>query len=242
MSSYTWRVIKLGETWYLPLPKLAESQTRFIADRLRTKGYTVGGSRVFVARKGDTVLHVDPAGLCWSREDPSDAFGPALPDLLKMEREGLAIDQLRARYFSGGRSGGSLTVRFSTRMESSPLWADLRAAGECGLTPDERDVVLMVVRSSKEGCIFITDFPTEGSRVRVLGRRQYYESSLDPDAVSSTLRATGERRGRNSYLPKGGMLHFSSLLLPSHAKQAEFFAGLGEWCFLRPIIRESSNC
>lgn len=238
MSKYILSVIKLRETWYLPLPKPTKSQMGFIADRLKVKGFTAEKSRLHVAKRGETVIHVDPSGICWSREDPSDAIAPALPDVLAMKHEGIGLDETRARYFSVGRTGGSTTVRFSTRMESSSLWTDLRSAGECGLTPDEREVVLMVVGSSSGGCTLFTDFPTEGSKIRVLGPHQYYESCLDTAEVSSTLRATGEKREKNSYLPRGGTLRFKSFRLPPSSDQAAFFSGLGEWCFLRPHPRK----
>lgn len=80
----------------------------------------------------------------------------------------------------------------------------------------------------------LTDFPTEGAKVRMLGGRQYFDSQLSPAEVSSTLRAVGEKRARNSYLPKSGVMYLDSLKLPSHSEQEALFDRLGEWCYLRP--------
>ncbi len=80
----------------------------------------------------------------------------------------------------------------------------------------------------------MTDFPTEGSRVRVIGSRHYYESYLDPEETTSTLRAVGERMARNSYLPKDGIIRFKELKLPRTSEQTAFFRGLAEWCYFEP--------
>ncbi len=225
---------RLGNRFYVLLPKLGRPQSEALAKRLTDKGFAVRRYSELVASKKGAVLHVNPAGFCWSNVDSGDALAPAIPGILALPKETTTLEDLRNRYFALGRSEGSVAVRFSTRMESSSLWEGLRTGGECGLTPDELAVASSVIGASRGGCRLLTDFPAEGSKIRIVGKRQYYESSLDQSEAASTLRPVGQKGERNSHLPREGILLFESLLLPPREKQLELFNGLGEWCCLRP--------
>ena len=130
-------------------------------------------------------------------------------------------------YFKLQTSGTSATLRLSTRIESSSLWWGLRASGRCMLTPDERAVASFLIRSSSGGCGMLTDFPTSSSRVRMIGKKQYYETHLDPADAEASLRAVGEDGSGNSYIPEHGILQFDAFRLPSRENFAELFKSLG---------------
>lgn len=226
--------IRLRSRFYLLLPKLNSSQVRIIGERLKERDFTVEKDSLLVATKRGTAVHIDPSGFCWSSKDPTDAIAPIIPEILGVPKEAVPLDELQNRYFRLQRFKTSVAVRLSARIESSTLWRELRASGECGLTPDERAVASLLLESSTGGCVMLTDFPTQGSHSRMIGKKQYYESSLDPAEAASTLRVAGPAGIRNSYLPERCVLLLRSIRRPSREKLVELFDSLGEWCYLRP--------
>jgi hypothetical protein len=180
------------------------------------------------------LIHVDPRGFCWSSFDPRDEILPVIPILLETPMESEPLLELMGSYFMFSKSKAKTVVKVSTRVESSTLWRALRGSGECGLTPDEHAVVSFLFKKAKGMCRLLTDYPTDGSTLRIYGRRRYYESELGPPEVVSTLRSAGQRAFRNSYVPRNGALTFESLDLSSGEELAHLFQDLGEWCFFQP--------
>jgi hypothetical protein len=80
----------------------------------------------------------------------------------------------------------------------------------------------------------LSDYPTDGCSVRIIGKRQYYESVVDPADAASDLRMVGSKGVRNVYLPRDGLMRFEGLKLPIHAEMVELLRSLGEWCYLSP--------
>ena len=80
----------------------------------------------------------------------------------------------------------------------------------------------------------LTDFPADGSKVKILGPRQYYLSLLDCEEAASTLRIAGARSEHNSYLPRNSVVEFESVRPFSHARWVEVIGRLGEWCHFEP--------
>ena len=219
---------------YILLPKLNNAQMEALASRLTQSGFLVRGSDVISAKSVKGVIHVDPRGFCWSSFDPRDEILPVIPNLLEAPKEREPLEELMASYFTFARSGANIVVKVPTRVESSTLWKDLRVSGECGLTPDEHAVVSFLFKKARGECKLLTDFPTDGSTLRIYGRRRYYESEIRPSDAGKTLRSVGRRAFRNSYLPRDGALTFESLDLPSSEELARLFKELGEWCYFRP--------
>ncbi|HEY6283987.1 MAG TPA: hypothetical protein VIW22_08700, partial [Nitrososphaerales archaeon] len=184
---------------YILLPKLNNAQMDALAKRLTQSGSLVSRSNVISAKSVKGVIHVDPRGFCWSSFDPRDEILPVIPNLLETPKEEEPLKELMDSYFTFARSKAKTVVKFSTRVESSTLWKDLRASGECGLTPDEHAVVSFLFKEAKGECRILTDYPTDGSTLRIYGRRRYYESELGPREAGSTLRSVGRRALRNSY-------------------------------------------
>ncbi len=229
MEAFALQEFEIGDRWYLLLPKLNEAQTGAMAKRLEQKGYTIGSSRVMVARKGSQTIRVSPVGVCWSSSDPADVVGPLLPELLAMPKEKTALELLSELYFTLERRGESTTLRLVTRMESGSTWRALRSMGECALTPDEWAVATLLFGKSSEEVPLVTDFPNSGARTRVIGRRQYYESMLSATEAAATLR-TGKEAQRNSYLPSTGLVVTGKVKV-TRETLLRVFRGTGEWCY-----------
>lgn len=206
-----------------------------LAKRLTEGGFLVRLSNVISATSAKGVIHVDPRGFCWSVFDPRDEILPAIPNLLETPKEREPLPELMSSYFMSAKSKAKTVVKVSTRVESSTLWKALRASGECGLTPDEHAVVSFLFNKAKGECRLLTDYPTDGSTLRIYGRRRYYESELRPPHAGSTLRSVVRRAARNSYVPRNGALMFESLDLPSREELAQLFIDLGEWCYFEPV-------
>lgn len=219
---------------YILLPKLNNAQMGALAIRLTESGFLVRRSNVISATSAKGVIHVDPRGFCWSVFDPSDEILPVIPDLLETPKEREPLPELMGSYFMFAKSSANTVVKMSTRVESSTLWKALRTSGECGLTPDEHAVVSFLFKKAKGECRLLTDYPTDGSTLRIYGRRRYHESELRPPDAGSTLRSVGRKAFRNSYIPRNGALMFESLDLPSREELAHLFQDLGEWCYFEP--------
>jgi hypothetical protein len=206
-----------------------------LAKRLAEKGPVDRRSGVLSVGLAKGVIHVDPRGICWSTLDPGDEILPAIPAMLEVQKEKKPLKELAELYFQGANSRGKTVVRLSTRVESSTLWKGLRASGECGLTPDEFAVTLFLLRQAIGECELVTDYPTDGSIMKIYGRRRYFVSRIGANEAGSTLRQTGKRNSRNSYIPMDGVLIFDNLTIPSKQELSSLLASLGEWCPFLPV-------
>ncbi len=233
MLRYRLHQLQLRKGMFILLPKLIPSQIDSLRQRLIGLGFAVTGDPRLTARRLRQTIHVNPAGFCWSSQDPTDAIVPLFPDLLAGPKQTVQLGVLKGSYFRAEPTQSGVDVRFSPRVDGGSLWTELRAAGDCGLAPDEASVVRAILSSASGKCRLLTDFPVEGSRVRLIGRRQYYESVLNTSEAAPTLRVVGRRAERNSYLPRNGAVHLESPNLPSRAEWVELFESLGEWCYLR---------
>ena len=135
--------------YYLPLPKLNRVQRDTIAARLTRIGFRVGGGERFKAYSSAGFIHVDGSGLATSNIDLFDPLAPLIPELLRVKREKVALDDLASMYFAAKRRGGALKLRLSVRAESLGLWRKLRAEGESLLTPDESAVLKLLLKDAK---------------------------------------------------------------------------------------------
>lgn len=224
-----------GRSFYLLLPKLDTQQLSFLEKRLLGVGY--GTSRrggVLRAARGTTVIRLDQRGVCYSNADVIDEIAPALPEILAAKKEEEPLENLVGRYFDAGKRAAGGIVRVWPRMESSFLWRELRATGQCALTPDEHAVFKTLFQHASGPCVVLSDFPTDSCVVKMIGKRRYFESAMDPPEAASSLGMAGQRRARNVYLPKDGLLRFRRLAVPSAREMVELFGGLGEWCYFSP--------
>ena len=222
--------LSIGGKEYLLLPKLVPSQMEILADRLSKTGFAVERGPVLTAKRRGHVIRVSPAGLCWSNRDPSDAVGPAIPDLLEVRKVPVSLGELARLYFRMRRAGSRSYFHFTPRVESGPTWVSLRRAGASGLSPDERSVIRAAVGSFEGRCEVLTDFPLDGSRARLIGRRLYYASALTGPELSSTLRAVGVSAARNSYIPENASIALERPISTQESLR-EAMRGLGEWCY-----------
>jgi hypothetical protein len=227
--------LSLGNTEYILLPKLVPAQLEILASRLSNTGFDVTKGTTLTARRQGQTIHVSPAGLCWSNRDPTDAVAPAIPDILSVRKQPTRADAVLRRYFQAKQVGLSLSVRFLLRVESGPLWIRLRMADACGLAPDEHSILRTVLAAGSGLCTMLTDFPVAGSKVRVLGSKQYYVSSLACSEAASTLRAAGKKEARNSYLLGSGIVSLDSMKMIAHARWVDILNCLGGWCYLDPF-------
>ena len=166
--------------YYLPLPKLNRLQQETIAARLKRIGFRVHGGKRSRAYSSSGFIHVGGSGLATSNMDLFDPLVPLIPELLRVKREEVALDELASMYFAAKRRGGVLQLRLRVRAESLGLWRKLRAEGESLLTPDEAAVMKLLLKDARGGVEAVTDYPTEGSRVTQIGRRPYYLSRPTP--------------------------------------------------------------
>ena len=202
--------------------------------RLKEKGYSVRLSHSISATSREGIIHIDPAGICWSASDPSDVVLPALPGILASPKARIPLDELMAMYFKVAQSGKTTLVKLSSRVESSLLWGALRASGGCGLAPDEHKIVSYLMGKGMGTLRLLTDFPCDGSVVRIYGRKRYYESSPNWADAESTLRSVEGKAVRNSYIPRDETLRSTAKLSPSKRELVELFEDLGEWCYFWP--------
>lgn len=215
----------------MPLPKLTPTQMMMLQRRFESLGFTAAGTRQLRASKARTRISVEQAGVCTSNEDVSDVLAPVLPEILASPREEVPFGVVRDSYFTSQRIGGKLLFRLTPRLESELFWDELRQKGSCALMPDERAVYSAILSSCASLSSLVTDFPVEGSAVRLIGKRQYYDSKLGPAEAGSTLRGIGTKGARNTYLPRNSMLVLDSGL-QLKKELAALFRELGDWCFL----------
>jgi hypothetical protein len=224
-----------GRSFYLLLPKLTTRQLSLFEKRLLKVGYgTSHKGGMLRATKGTTLIRLDPRGICHSNADVVDEIAPALPEILEAKKEAEPLENLAGRYFDAEKSAAGGVVRLWPRMESSFLWRELRAMGQCGLTPDEHAVFRSLFLHASGSCPMLSDFPSDQSVIRMIGKRRYFESVMEPATVASNLGMVGLRKSRNVYVPKDGLLRFRKLVMPSAREMTELFSGLGEWCYFLP--------
>jgi len=229
MLEYTFQQLELGGRHYLLLPKLVHSQVDLLRSRLSSLGFVVRGKDELVAKRPGQTIHISPAGLCWSNLDPSDAVAPVIPSILNTPRQETALATLKRAYFDSRSRSHGVVVRFNLRLEAGPKWSELRARDECALSPDEHLVVRSVLAASSGLSLFLSDFPVRGSRVVIIGRRQYYHSYLAPHVAMATLRVAGRKGERNVYLPRDGIIRLRSLDT-SRDTLRRILNGVGAWC------------
>lgn len=205
-----------------------------LGKRLKSNGARVTLSSSLVARSSQGTIRVSPVGLCWAAFDPADAILPIMPQVIATAKERIAMSELRSMYFSIGRAQGRTTVRFRTRLEASALWDALRAAGECGLSPDEHAAVSRVLKLAGGRCSVLTNFPFEGASPRIRGGKQYYTGRISSAEAASTLSLVGVNSLRSSYIPRDAILTFDHRFSPTGTSLASLFGDLGEWCFYTP--------
>lgn len=213
---------------------MTNAQMKVISKRLTKAGYSVEHSHSLLARSGHDKIRIDASGVCRSTTDITDVIIPAIPDILSFEKEPILMDELRSLYLAIGGPGNEARVRISTRTESCLLWELMRASGTCGLSPDEHAVASFLFKHARGDCDMVTDFPDEKSVIKMLGRRRYFNSKIDPATAAMTLRLAGAKSVRNSYLPRDGMLGLESFDKPSALDWAGLFKELGEWCYFTP--------
>jgi len=234
LSHFKVHQLQIGRKHYLLLPKLNSFQIRILAKRFSEVGPVKRGATLAVNSR-DGTIRVSEEGLCWSSFDPSDVVLPAIPPLLSCPKEKIPVKTVQSKYFRASKSREEVTYHILPRLESSSRWRELRASGGCALAPDEHAVFSFLLGKTRGKCEMITDYFVDGSTPLVLGRKRYFESKLDPDEAVSTLGAVGERRQRNSYIPRDGILRLSPVRGISRRDWVDLFAGLGEWCPFMPV-------
>ncbi|MDG6954922.1 MAG: hypothetical protein JRN33_08105 [Nitrososphaerota archaeon] len=224
----------IGGRYVLPLPKLSSPQQRFLAAEIEKKGFAVrqeAGS-VTATSRGYTV-HLEQAGYCWSSKDPSDLILPLVPDLLAFPKERVHAREFSQMYFSSFFADGVPSVKARPRLETASNWRRLRASGDCGLTPDERLATAKLMASADHVGPLVTDFPTDESPPMIIGRRLYFQSLVSGAEAGAALRAVGETKPRNCYVPRDGIFrNFEPSLAMKCASEVALEAG--EWCFFEP--------
>jgi hypothetical protein len=223
--------------YFLPLPKLTDSQLVAVSSHLRARGFSVRhGSRrsKLVALRRTQRIAVDGAlGLASSSADMLDALAPAIPELLASlwVGTGKATAEVAARYFSIRRSGTSVKLQLFPRLESLGTWTCLRRDGLCGLTPDEAAVLRRLLGRVATGSHLecVTARPKRGSRPFQIGRNLYHRSRIPVTEFLSSLRTIDSAAaGSASYLPRDSVIALPSVRVDTGVFAEDF----GEWCYL----------
>lgn len=231
MTRFAFHQFFLGGRFQVLLPKMVPRQMATIRQRLESIGFTTAPGNPLRASKSGARILVDPSGLCTSNEDLTDAIAPTLPEVLDSKPGVVSFKALRESYFASERRGNLLLLRLSPRLETESYWDELRSNGSCALAPDERAVYSAVLSSQASLTPLVTDFPIEGSVIRRIGHRQFYDSKLEPTEAASTLRGLGPAQERNTYLPRDSILSLGPARLP-RTELIGLFERLGDWCFL----------
>ena len=196
-----------------------------LALRLAGIGYSVSAQEErLTADDGVSRIAILRAGLAWSSKEMLDALAPSVPAVLACPREAVG----RNPYYAAKRIHGGFEIQFFPRMEGLRLWTALRISGECGLTPDEKAVILNVLEGATQDIECVTDYPTEDCSILRAGRRQYYRSMVPAEEFLFRLRTTEDSLATNCYLPRSSVLRVKTRSLPP----LPWAAALGEWCFV----------
>src|SRR6266850_1990057 len=182
--------------YFLPLPKLPDSQLAGLSLHLEARGFSVrrrSNKGRIVALKGTQRIAIDGAlGLASSSADMLDALAPSIPDLLDSPRQGSGkvTAEVAARYFSLKRSGTSAKLQLFPRLESLSTWTCLRKDGLSGLTPDEAAVLKHLLGKAQTGSQIecVTARPRKGSSPLQIGRNLYHRSAIPATEFLSSLR------------------------------------------------------
>jgi hypothetical protein len=133
------------------------------------------------------------------------------------------------RYFAVKRiDSRRVQIQLFTRLEGLRTWTELRKAGLCGLTPDEKSVIVSLLEGAAGTVECVTDFFSEASSPMRFARRQYYRSVISIDEFVSTLRTVSRSSRRNCYLPRESILR---VRVKERFDIHPVLDGLGEWCF-----------
>ncbi len=227
-------LLEAGGQYYLPLPKLNLSQQGAIAARLKDLGYRLNIGRVLRASSSSGFIRVNSSGLATSNMDMLDPLAPLIPRLLEAKKEGVPSQVLAGMYFDVRGARRKHIARLKVRAEGSTLWRELRAANESLLTPDEAAAVRFLLSRAEGRVEVVTDYPTEESKVRQIGRRVYFSSTIDVAEFASNLRTIDGRKPRNAYLPTSAVLALQHFQAPTKSELAKVLADLGEWCYFSP--------
>jgi hypothetical protein len=213
------------DRYYLPLPKMTSAQMRLLDGRLASEGFSTrtDGERL-TGNGASGRITVAPYGLAWSSGELLDVLAPAVPDLLHFPREPATSNP----YFAAKKVRGGFEIQFFPRMEGLRIWNELRREGECGLTPDEGEVVSRVLAGVDHPLECVTDYPTDGCSMLQVGRRQYYRSLVSAGEFVARLRTVSNAFSRNCYLPRSSVMRVASRTPPAFPESEE----LGEWCFV----------
>ena len=217
--------------YFLPLPKLNDEQLRILSERLVRLGYKLRAGWKVRASMGSAVLWFERGGIAYSSSDLVDPIAPIIPKVLEVEKKRVTPRSLSEMYYATNCEGKSLRVRFNTRIESLSTWKELRVVDESGLTPDEALVLKVLLGRAKGSVRVVADYPNETARIIQIGRRLYFDSSLDVDEFRANLRILGQRNQRNTYLPRNCMLDLANFKLPEADELSKLSSELGEWCY-----------
>jgi hypothetical protein len=230
MIDYSLRQIFLEglERYYLPLPKLNESQVELLVSRLEGSGFRVNVGGTIRAKSGERALTIERSGLAWSNMDLLDPLAPVIPSLLGAQKNEASENP----YFVAKRTGGKYTIQLFMRMEALNIWKELRKHDVSGLTPDELAVISSLLEGSRGKILGVTDYPREQSRVIQFGTKVYHESMIDVEEFIANLRTVEKKNRRNSYLPRNSILEFQLSRALSARRTAKIIASLGQWCYL----------
>ena len=232
--------LRIGRREIILLPRLTLRQMAFVARFLEGRGCSVTSRNPIAARSREGSIRITMSGLCCSTYDASDLVLPALPDLLAFRKEAVSPDELESMYFKGFRTGKVAVFRMALRMEHSSAWDDLRREGQSALAPDERLACTFLMKAASH-CELMTDFPCYDTEPVVLGRRRYFDSTLDSREAISTLRSVDATGSRNSYLKRDGTLQLAGFARQGRGALVDLFVEMGDWCYFSPAESESSN-
>lgn len=216
------------QRYYLPLPKLNDSQVELLVGRLEGSGFRVRAGGAIRAKIGERALTVERSGLAWSNMDLLDPLAPVIPSLLGAQKNEAGQNP----YFIAKRAGGKYTIQLFMRMEALNIWKELRRHDVSGLTPDELAVISWLLGGSRGKILGVTDYPCERSRVLQFGARVYYESLIDVEEFVANLRTLEKKNRRNSYLPRNSIIRAQLPGALSARRAAKIIASLGQWCYL----------
>ncbi len=216
------------ERYFLPLPKLNDSQLELVARRLEVSGFRVSVGGTVRARKGERALTVERGGLAWSNMELLDPLAPVIPALLSVRKTKVQGNP----YFSGKLAGGRYRAQLFLRMEALGMWGELRKHDQSGLTPDEAVVVSLLLEGGRGEVRGVTDYPREQSRIVQFGKKLYYESMVDVGEFIANLRTIERKGSRNSYVPRNSVVEVEVNRAPSVRRIAKVVGSLDEWCYI----------
>lgn len=216
------------ERYFLPLPKLNDSQLELLVKRLEVCGFRVRVGGTIRARKGERAITIEGSGLAWSNMELLDPLAPVIPALLSVRKTKVRGNP----YFSAKLTGGRYRAQLFLRMEALGTWRELRKHDLSGLTPDEAVVISSLLEGSRGEVRGVTDYPREESRILQFGKKVYYESMIDGGEFVANLR-TIERKGiRNSYVPRNSVVDVEVTRAPPVRRIAKVIGSLDEWCYI----------